>query len=96
MYEALYEEDATQEEQLECYQRLINSGDAWRLEGHVGRTAMRLLEAGQCVLGKSGHRDYYSNYVPSRTEVQAGTKGSYEFVVEHAGKEHADKVAAIE
>jgi hypothetical protein len=31
-------------------------------------------------LGLKGHRDYYGNYVPSRFEVQKGTKGSIEFV----------------
>lgn len=94
-YEALYEEDATQEEQLECYQRLINSGDAWRLEGHVGRTAMRLIEDGFCVLGTSGHRDAYGNRIPSRTEVQEGTKGSVSYSEAIHGKAYADRAAAI-
>lgn len=88
-YEALYKEDASEAEQIECYQRLINSGQAWRLEGHVGRTAMSLIEAGQCLLGLNGHRDYWGNYVPSRTQVKAGTKGSFDYVVERAGEEHA-------
>ena len=62
------------------YQDLINSGDAWRLEGSVGRTAMGLIESGQCMLGETGHSDFYGNYVPSRFEVKAGTKGSPEYV----------------
>lgn len=95
-YEALYKEDATTEEQIECYQRLINSGDAWKLEGHVGRTAMGLIEAGQCILGRTGRRDYWGNHVPSRDQVQPGTKGSYEYAVARVGKEAADVVAAIE
>ena len=95
MYDALYREDATQEEQIECYQRLINSGDAWRFEGHVGRTAMSLIEAGQCILGRRGHRDFYGNYVPSRTEVQEGTKGSKSFAEQHAGREHAERIASL-
>lgn len=32
------------------YQRLINSGMAWRLEGSIGRTAMDLIKAGYCLL----------------------------------------------
>lgn len=96
MYSALYREAATQEEQIECYQRLINSGDAWKLEGHVGRTAMGLIEAGQCILGVRDHRDFWGNHVPSRTQVQAGTKGSYEYSVKRAGKEHADKMKEIQ
>ena len=61
-------------------QALINSGDAWRLEGSVGRHCMGLIEAGYCLLGKVGHKDYWGNYVPSRYEVKAGTKGSAKFV----------------
>ena len=68
------------EEYVREMQALINSGTAWRLEGSVGRSAMELIESGQCALGTEGHRDYWGNYVPSRTEVQGGTKGSIEFV----------------
>lgn len=92
---ALYEEDATQEEQIAAHQSLINTGDAWRFEGHVGRTAMGLIEAGQCMLGVRGHYDYYKNYVPSRTEVQAGTKGSRQYVVDRAGEEHAKFLESV-
>ena len=62
------------------YQKLINSGVAWHLEGSIGRFAMSLIEAGYCYLGIKGHRDYWGNYVPSRTEVKPGTKGSLKFV----------------
>ena len=61
---------------FEYYQELINSGQAWTLEGAVGREAMALIEAGQCILGPQGHYDYWGNYVPSRYEVEPGTKGS--------------------
>jgi hypothetical protein len=76
---ALYRDDATHEEVIECYQHLIDTGQAWRLEGHVGRTAMDLIESGECTLGEQGHRDYYGNYVPSRHEVEPGSKGSVEY-----------------
>lgn len=66
--------------ELPSLQALIDSGDAWRLEGSIGRQAMAAIEAGVCTLGPEGHRDYYGNYVPSKFEVQAGTKGSQEFV----------------
>ena len=35
-------------------QGLIDSGMAWRLEGSVGRAAMRAIEDGECVLGEIG------------------------------------------
>lgn len=60
-------------------QGLIDSGMAWRLEGFVGRAAMRAIEEGECVLGEIGHTDFWGNYVPSRYEVEAGTKGSVEY-----------------
>jgi len=60
-------------------QALIDSGMAWRLEGFVGRSAMDAIEAGACVLGETGHHDYWGNYVPSRYEVIPGTKGSVEY-----------------
>lgn len=82
-YTFLYDEDVTEQEVIEGYQELINTGMAWRLEGYVGRTAMGLIEQGICMLGEAGHRDYYGNYVPSRTEVEPGTKGSPEYVQAH-------------
>lgn len=82
---ALWNEDASEEEVIATYQHLIDTGMAWKLEGHVGRTAEGLIEAGHCVLGKQGHRDYWGKYVPSRTEVQAGTKGSVEYAKERTG-----------
>lgn len=74
-----YDEDQTEEEYVASMQALIDSGTAWRLEGSVGRAAMSLIEAGLCVLGEEGHTDYWGNYVPSRHEVLAGTKGSVEY-----------------
>lgn len=75
-YTALWREDATEEEVIVTYQGLIDSGDAWKLEGSIGRTATDLIEQGLCVLGPVGHQDYWGNYVPSRDEVEPGTKGS--------------------
>lgn len=68
------------EESVEMFQDLINTGQAWQLQGSYGRTAMDLIEQGYCMLGETGHRDYYGNYIPSRYEVQPGTKGSAEYV----------------
>ncbi len=68
-----------QDETIAMFQRMINDGTAWRMQGSYGRQAMALIESGQCILGEVGHRDYYGNYVPSRTEVKPGTKGSVEY-----------------
>ncbi len=66
-------------ETVAMFQRLIDDGSSWRLQGCYGRAAMDLIRCGQCVLGPVGHRDYFGNYVPSRHEVEAGTPGSLEF-----------------
>lgn len=60
-------------------QHLIDTGDAWRLEGSVGRLAMAAIESGACVLGHTDHVDFWGNHVPSRTQVEPGTKGSVEY-----------------
>jgi len=75
---ALYECE-TEEEQIEALQEMINTGQAWKMEGSIGRAAMDAIKSGICILGEKGHYDYYGNYVPSRTEVKAGTKGSVEY-----------------
>lgn len=84
---ALYREDATDEEIVECYQHLIDTGQAWQLEGSVGRTAMAMIEGGTCTLGEEGHHDFYGNYVPGRDEVEPGTVGSIEYARRLQGEE---------
>jgi hypothetical protein len=80
---ALYREDATFEETIEVYQYMIDTGQAWHMEGHVGRTAARLIEDGFCTLGPKRVKDYWGSVVPSRYDVTPGTKGSDEFVAPH-------------
>lgn len=65
-------------------QERINSGLAWQLEGSAGRHAMAMIESGECMLGEYGYRDYWGNYVPSRYEVEEGTKGSASYCWQHA------------
>jgi hypothetical protein len=89
--------EAGAESELEYYasiQRAINGG-MWGLQGSYGRTMMAAIEDGYCLLGKAGARDYYGNYIPSREQVKAGTKGSYEFVADAMGAEYADMMAAV-
>jgi hypothetical protein len=41
-------EEATEEEQIEAWQHLINTGLCWQLQGFFGRQARALIEAGIC------------------------------------------------
>ena len=72
-------------------QRAINSG-LWQLQGNVGRRMMAAIKDGSCMLGRISHKDAYGNTVPARTDVKAGTAGSYEFVVETRGLEWAERM----
>jgi hypothetical protein len=74
------EETELDEEYLDAMQGLVDSGQAWLLEGSVGRLANDLIEGGYITLGEVGHHDYWGNYVPSRHEVVEGTKGSVTYV----------------
>ena len=74
-------------------QRTINAG-TWGLQGSFGRSMMQAIEEGRCMLGTSGARDYYGNYIPSRDEVKDVTKGSRGFVVEAMGEDWAAEMEA--
>ena len=46
-----YESGEMQDEEIiDFFQRLIDSGMAWSLQGSYGRMAMRLVEDGVCTL----------------------------------------------
>ena len=59
-------------------QDMINTGNAWRMEGSYGRSAMDALQTGMCMLPKTAHFDFYGNRVPSRDDLQKGSKGTYQ------------------
>ena len=80
----------------ETIQRLINSGMAWRMEGAIGRECMLAIETGRAMLGTEGKQDFWGNYIPSHYEVEAGTKGSFDYVVDRMGMDHAQAMADVD
>jgi hypothetical protein len=76
-------------EYYKSLQRFINSGTGWKLQGHFGRSMMNAIEEGRCMLGEADCRDYWGNHIPSRTQVQDGSKGSRDFVVAQCGEDWA-------
>ncbi len=85
----------TELEFYETIQRAINEGTAWKFQGSYGRTMMDAIRSGYCMLGRHSSGDYYGNHIPSRDEVQAGTKGSYDYVVHMQGQEWADTMGDL-
>jgi len=84
------DEEATEEDYYVAIQRAINSGLSWSMQGSYGRAMMDAITSGFCLLGKQAAKDYYGNRIPSRDEVQSGTKGSYAYVAKAKGTDWAD------
>ena len=85
----------TELEYFESIQKAINSGHAWSMQGSYGRVMMDAIQGGYCLLGHERMGDYWGNTIPSRDDVQEGTKGSYEYVVRLQGQEWADMMGDI-
>jgi hypothetical protein len=50
-----YENDEmTSEEEVVFFQKLIDTGMAWTLQGRYGRTAQRLIQEGRCTAPRQG------------------------------------------
>jgi hypothetical protein len=88
------EEYVDDQEYYASVQRAINSG-SWGLQGSYGRTMMAAIDQGYCVLGLKDFRDYYGNHIPSRDQVQPGTKGSADYVLERQGSEWLEFIAGV-
>ena len=76
-------------------QRAINNGSIWLFEGSAGRAAVDAIANGECILGRDGHRDYWGNYVPSRTDVKSGTKGSVLFARNIQGDSYTRSIQRV-
>lgn len=82
-------EEIDAERRAVLLQKAINSLSAWSMQGSYGRSMMQAIESGECMLALQDTKDAYSNHIPSRDQVQAGTKGSRQFVVDKKGEDWA-------
>ena len=73
------DDDPSPEDSTAAMQSLIDSGQAWLLEGHMGREAMRMIKSGMCALGPVFRRDAYRKDMPSRMVIKDGEKGSLSY-----------------
>jgi hypothetical protein len=89
-------EAETAEDYYTSIQRAINSLEAWKFQGSYGRAMMDAIEDGRVMLGRHDTRDYWGNHIPSREQVDDGTKGSRLFVAEKFGEDWAELIAAVE
>ena len=81
-------------EYYQSIQRAINAG-AWSFQGSYGRAMMDAIDAGYCMLGTKRARDYYGNVIPSRDDVEDGTKGSFNYVRERLGFDWASEMEVL-
>ena len=51
-------EECTDEEFIQAYQHLINTGIVWGLQGRFGRQAQRLIEGGLCTTSQTNNQTY--------------------------------------
>lgn len=85
--------------EIDYYRELqgeINAGTAWKSDPRVGRLAMKAIRGGYCLLGRESARDYYGNYIPSRTEVLDEAEGSPSFVTKARGYHWASTMEDVE
>lgn len=88
------ETTCTTREYYQAIQRAINSG-MWGMQGSYGREMMAAINGGYCMLGHNEARDYWGNRIPSRDQVQAGTKGSFDFVAQESGEDWAIDMSEV-
>ena len=66
-----------EERVAEFFQGMINSGVVWRLQGFYGRTAVALIEAGECVTAD----DYAAGEAIREEEVREAAHANSQFGV---------------
>ena len=61
--------EATEDEIIENFQKGINDGSVWKLQGFYGRTAKALIDQGLCNYASDRTYDYYGSPIPTQQEM---------------------------
>jgi len=63
-----FEQPKNEKEVKQAWQHLVNTGQAWRLQGFFGRTANEMLKKGFIKYPTKKTTDFYGNPIPTRKE----------------------------
>lgn len=67
---AFEEGKMSEKRMLKFFQKMVNTGEVWRLQGFYGRTAMDLLKQGLIKYPKKRTYDFYGSPIPTQAEVK--------------------------
>ena len=81
---------------IERWQRLINAGDIFNMEGALGRFANSLIQRGFCLLARQQTRTTYFGPMPGRLDVAPGSPGSPGYIKALMGQEYLAWIEAVE
>lgn len=62
-------ESESEEQEIEAWQYLIDTGLWLKLQGRIGRQANGLIQMGICSLPPKEQTDYYGNKIPAKVGV---------------------------
>lgn len=74
LWEILEDPDIDNKEEMAVIQKLVDTGEVWGLEGHIGRMVHDLIEAGYLQFPDHRTYDYWGNPFPTRAEWEAYKK----------------------
>jgi hypothetical protein len=80
---------------LAAWQYLINTGEIHFAPFQIGREAAMMVDEGYLMRAHASGTDARGNHVESRTEVDMGQPGTFEFVEAIMGKSYAAWLAGI-
>ena len=60
--------EMSEKDMIKMFQRMVNTGAVWKLQGSYGRQAQSLLEAGLIKYPTKQTHDYYGNPIPTRKQ----------------------------